>query len=300
MNRPSTLISTLTFSTLIGAYCLITALPFRGDPFESPTTALQFLIWRLLCAVVASVAILIGCGLWTWVAELHRSAKMTPAAHWPAMLEMAVISAFGWWLFHPESIYSFGRNWQIEFSRGTMTALVVICVVMVAWPASLWMRMSATAFHTLAAPSSPPIEAAIQFRELRERAQLVGFVGAIGIAASTLPMGAWRRLVVLADKDSAAAFPSEWVILFGLYWSFTLAVGYVPIYLAITQAGRAIRDAIVPPAPKDSEDFPGWRKRRQEIDAQLGLEGNATDSFKLALAVLSPLIMGVFSTMTGK
>ena len=300
MSRLNSLISTVAFATLIGAYWFITTLPFRGDPFESPATALQFLIWRLLCAVVVSVAVLIGCGLWTWVADLHRSAKMTPAVHLPAMLEMAVISAFGWWLFHPESIFSLGRNWQIEFSRGTMTALVVICVLMVAWPASLWMRMSATAFHTLAELSSPAIEAAIQFRELRERAQLVGFVGAVGIAASTLPMGAWRRLVVLADKDSASAFPSEWIILFGFYWSFTLAVGYLPIYLAITQAGCAIRNALVPPLPNENEDFSGWRKRRRDIDAQLGLEGNATDGFKLALAVLSPLIIGVFSTMTGK
>ena len=213
---------------------------------------------------------------------------------------MAACTGFGWWLFHSESIFSFGRNWQTGYSRGTMTALVLVCFFMVAWPSRLWMAMSVAAFNSLSERHPAPMEAARQFRKLRERAQLVGFLTAIGIASATLPMGAWRRVALTASPGDPLKFPPEWVMLFGLYWTFFLAAGYVPIHFAISAAGQSLRDSLAPLPPSGAQDFGDWQKRHKEIEAYLGLDANSTDSFKLALAVLSPLIGGVLSTMTGK
>ena len=279
-----------------------TALQWRAVYFTNPANGIQFPIWKLLCAVVITVAVLIGLVLWNWVTELHRSVNASTRTQLSGFLEMAAYTGFGWWLFNPESIYSFGLNWQTEYSRGSMAALVVVCFFMVAWPSSLWMKMSVAAFNRLSERNAPPMETATQFRNLRERAQLVGFLTAIGIASATLPMGAWRRVALAASPSPGDLFmfPPEWVMLFGLYWSFFLAAGYVPIHVAITRAGQSIRDSLVPPSPRGAQDFGDWQKRHKEIEAYLGLDANSTDSFKLALAVLSPLIMGVFSTMTGK
>jgi len=265
-----------------------------GPPFGA---VLQFQVWRLMSAVVTTVAIVIGLTLWPLVGELRSYLK--GCANFAPSLQMGAIVCFGVWLFFPREIFRLDEGWDTQAARGVMVFLVLVCFLMVALPSAIWLTNAVEVFQALKS-SSNPLDVASKFKHWKEEAQLLGFLSALGITASTLPLGAWRRLVLAADDRIAKQFPPEWVILFGVYWSLSLAFAYIPVFIVIGESGRAIRDTFISAAPPSMSDFSEWRKKQLEVESFLGIEGGAADTVKLALAVLSPLIGAVLSTMIGE
>jgi hypothetical protein len=285
----------LAAASLVGAYGVISALPFRCEPCTQEASFLQFKIFRFLSAVVITLAIVIGMAMWKLIRDLWNEGLR--AGVLSAGVEIGAVTGFGAWLFNAKSIYAFRPEWHVEFPQAVISALILICYLMVALPCAVWMTMGRNAFRRIGDVVAPPLAAAAEFQRLRDQAQIVGTLCALGIASATLPLGAWRRVVIAADKSLATTFPPEYVVLFGLYWSMFLAAGYVPLYLAGARAGQTIRDSIVPPVAPSIDNFSDWQKKRQEVEAHLGIGPNAFDSLKLALAILAPLLGGILSML---
>src|SRR6266487_3994787 len=119
---------------LMTSYAVITALPFQGAPCAIPGVAIQFLVWRLLCAVVVTLAILIGVPLWNWTYQLWKS--VGSGGVWTIGIGMAVVVAFGAWLFNSRQVYAFPghEEWQTGLPQAVMGSLILICFAMFALP----------------------------------------------------------------------------------------------------------------------------------------------------------------------
>ena len=115
-----------------------------------------------------------------------------------------------------------------------------------------------------------------------------------GIGSATLPYGAWQR----ASKTEILS--AETVVLFGLYWTTFLAVGYVPVHLTMHQVGLKIRDEMVREWRGSESDCAIWDEPREKVSQALGLSDNPLDFPKSALAVLTPLFSGILSIMIAK
>lgn len=84
-------------------------------------------------------------------------------------------------------------------------------------------------------------------------------------------------------------FDSQYVALYGLFFTVLLAVAFAPSFLALRTAGRNLRDCALPlPAPTDSS-FDDIRRKRKALDEFLQTGMSALASFKAGIAILSPL-----------
>lgn len=136
----------------------------------------------------------------------------------------------------------------------------------------------------------------------RELDLLLGFLGGV-IGLAVLGSALLRKILLLYAEEpgvEAVLFPAESVILYGLVLSFVLALVYVPTYATFHRVGITLRNASAPfPEPDDLEE---GLKRRDALDELLGLRLSTTASFRIATALLSPLIgsvVGVLPTLSG-
>jgi hypothetical protein len=133
------------------SYAVITSLPFQGPPCDVPAATLQFLVWRLLCAAVVTLAMLIGLVLWSWTHELWKEVgeQVGIGLVVSAGVEMAVVVAFGAFLFNSTVVYTFQKPWQPVVPQAVMGSLILICFALVALPCAVWMTISQGAFSRL-------------------------------------------------------------------------------------------------------------------------------------------------------
>lgn len=100
-------------------------------------------------------------------------------------------------------------------------------------------------------------------------------------------------------RKRATRFGIEAVWSFGLYYTFALMIVYLPSYLSLAAAGRAIRDRRFPvPVPGDA-DYDKAVKERKEVTDLLQLEKSPLESLKAAALVLVPLLTSLASSLLG-
>ena len=179
-----------------------------------------------------------------------------------------------------------------------MIGLIIVCYFCVALPCSVWMGVARVAFERLKIDSKTPVKTAFEYLILRDRARMVGSLCALGIAVSTLPLGAWRRFYLVAAPGAAPSFPAEFVMLFGLFWSFQLAVAFLSVYPSIRATGEGLLDVLAPPEPDSVDTISQWQSRRKSVMDFLGLETQAFESFRIIFAILAPLLSAVLASLT--
>jgi hypothetical protein len=111
----------------------------------------------------------------------------------------------------------------------------------------------------------------------------------------TLATGALKNAV----NAIGIAFPSEFVLMFGLYYSALIALAYAPSYLALQAAGQRLLDANCPiPAP-DTPTFVPDLERRTTLEGLLQLNVAASATFKSGVAILTPLFGSLVGLLLG-
>lgn len=131
----------------------------------------------------------------------------------------------------------------------------------------------------------------------RELDMLLLFLGSV-VGLAVLGTAELRKILLLYHEQlprNSFEFPPEAVLLYGLILSFVLALVYIPTHAAFHRVGAGLRDAVAPfPQPGQLED--GMQKR-ERLDALLGLRLTASTSFRIAAALLSPLIGSLVSVL---
>ena len=147
-----------------------------------------------------------------------------------------------------------------------------------------------------------------RYRELQGKLQLlIGVLGAT-LGLVILAVGAERNAVDAYGKRLCGPggscdthFPSEYVLVYGFYFTALLAFAYAPVQLALVTLGRRMREAAAPTADllKPGADVAAWQGKRAALDEILDLKTGTASSFRAALAVLTPLIGSLTGLLFG-
>jgi hypothetical protein len=129
---------------------------------------------------------------------------------------------------------------------------------------------------------------------LREHLQRLLVVEGAIIGAAVLSYAALRN-AVLADSPKQP-FPRELVLIYGAAFSIALALVWAPIYALSVSVGERIRDSIVG-ARGEEEAWPDWHRRQIDFADVLGLNRSASERFRSALAILTPLGSALISLL---
>jgi hypothetical protein len=93
------------------------------------------------------------------------------------------------------------------------------------------------------------------------------------------------------------AFDPLYVLAYGLIFSGVLGIAFAPCFLSMREAGTRLRDATYPlPDPSDPTFFDVVENRRK-FDDYLQTNLSATTTFKAGVAILTPLVAGLTSTL---
>jgi hypothetical protein len=188
-----------------------------------------------------------------------------------------------------------GDQWPLRHHTEKID-LIAGCGFLVGLVAIAGIWLTGMAFRPLArdgAPTAATLRAFLQQRN--DLNTLLAIVGAI-VGLGTLATGALRNAIVAVH----IAFPSVYVLIFGLYYSGLIALAYAPSYLAMKAAGERIRDKgaeLVAPCDKT---FVEVIAKRRALEDLLQLNLSASASFKAGVAILTPLAGSLVALLIGK
>lgn len=134
---------------------------------------------------------------------------------------------------------------------------------------------------------------------LRRRGQLQRFFGVLGglISLLTLDTGALRNAVINSGLAEPSEFPTEWVLVYGAFFTVLVAVSYIPTYTYLTLVGRRICDAFFPLADVNPESVGEWHANRRSLEQILRVQEGVSERLQASLVVFAPLLSGIISVL---
>lgn len=276
-------------------------------------------IWVALAGAALGPLILLG-DLPAWD-EGHRDVARTgPFALWAVAIGLQSMT----WALALPAIRAIARRWrtreaarsrELRFATGAVVLVAVLLAVTpalvqeipetipnrplktgllnliaftVAAYAARAMWFAVAQLRTLPSGGAGDLDAVQRHRRLRADLETLLAILGILVSLAVIASAALRGLTISVDPDTA--LPAEAVISYGILLSVLLALIYVPAYLTLLGAGRALQDQL---APLLSVEHPGFTQRldlRDRLGALLGLDVSATVSFRAGVAIVSPLL----------
>jgi hypothetical protein len=132
--------------------------------------------------------------------------------------------------------------------------------------------------------------------------ELIGYRGilqifllAAGIILSLVPINtaALRSTLVALG----GGFPIEYVIVYGLFYTFVLVLIYSPTHLAMTEASRALRDRLCP--INSLSNITDAVDKRRALDDLLQTNMGLGQNLKAGIATLAPLVTALVASLLG-
>jgi hypothetical protein len=142
----------------------------------------------------------------------------------------------------------------------------------------------------------------VAFFDLREDLRSFLILAGTIVFTATLSVGALRSAILAAapeDKQLAATFPAEYVLVYGLFFSLMLAAIYVPTYGAVRRFGEAIRNAYMTEldATPTSKEFRDWNEERTKLTEALKLNEGTLSTFRAGAFIAAPLLGSLVSLL---
>ena len=136
-----------------------------------------------------------------------------------------------------------------------------------------------------------------QLLGLQENLQwFMSVLGAM-VALGTLATGALRNAVLAVEAVNPSEYPSVLVLIYGAYYTMLVALTYIPVYTSLQAAGKGLQDAFFPlPAP-DAESWQSVYSKRKTLGEVLKLQVTGGQDLRASIAILSPLVSGIISTV---
>jgi len=139
------------------------------------------------------------------------------------------------------------------------------------------------------------------FLRLRHNLQELLFINGAIIGLSTLVAGAMRNAVL--SLTTTVSIPKEYVLIYGIYFTFILAFAYTPTYLKSIEVGRRILDHHLPfktcPMPHKSEEWNRWYNKRKEFREVLELDEGYGMHMQKFFSVFSPVLGSFVGILMG-
>jgi hypothetical protein len=262
----------------------------------------------------------------------HQARAFTRSAPFLLWLTLICAQTMLWALALPPLVGTFRRHWRARTPTSVLGEVVpsaLVLTILAATP-SLVPHLSAavpefiphlhTKILTLAAlgllvaviasmaiwlirgraealGSSPTITRSELQTYLRLRADLewlLGFLGAV-IGLAVLAYAELRHVYLSFDKKADVG--AERIVLYGLVLSLQVALIYLPTFATVQRTGTRIRDSVEGlPEPGDPM-LEARLAKRKALDDLLRLQISASTSFRMSVAILSPLLGSLTSLL---
>jgi hypothetical protein len=128
------------------------------------------------------------------------------------------------------------------------------------------------------------------------RDNLQGFLRIAGasIALGTLATGGLRQ-AVLANGAQPSSFPADIVLQFGALLTILLSLAYVPAFVSLRTAGRALVERLLPMPDLGGAAWFDWDSKRKTLNEFLQLDQSMFDRLQASLFILAPLLTAALS-----
>lgn len=137
---------------------------------------------------------------------------------------------------------------------------------------------------------------------LKGKLELLLLILGSALGLTILTVGAERNVVTAWAKSPCGCdshFPSEYVLIYGFYFTTLLAFAYAPVQIALAAVARRIRDSIASVDDLTTENLAERYELRQRLEDLLGLNAGTLANFRAGLAILTPLIGSLTGLLLG-
>lgn len=166
--------------------------------------------------------------------------------------------------------------------------------VALAGAVGLW-RVEAIATGLARKPMLDRIDLAQYLRLRRLLERLIAIEGTI-LGSVILGTAAFQRAVADTSAAGAGGFPSDYVVIYGGYFSGLLVLVYGTTYWRLREVGVRLRERFVSVANPDDPQWPEAFKKWKELGEFLEVAPAPGNSARVGLAIGAPLVTGVLST----
>ena len=274
---------------------LVMVVGYGGGPSKDFIGKQETIAWIITVAFQVAFWAVASVALWSDVLKLRRTAGRR---EW-LVLGLGVLAVFaiiGLPLFFTQPL----KN-PLLYARPRLLALQVVAGLLVLLPGLLAIWLLALAFARddplRDKPAAPPgLERVRAFLDQRAALLRSGSLLGATIGLATLASGALRNALIAADRDS---FSATMVLAYGAFFTALLALVYVPAYQCMQSAGRRLLEAAAPEELPDSPTYGTYKTTRAAFEDVLQVKVGPADSFRIATAVLAPLVSGVITVLVG-
>ena len=257
----------------------------------------EFIVWLFFTIVLTTLLVLLIGPLW-------KSLKPLKNYYDRHKLDMFLSTITSLFLFLvPVLINHYLFNIEpnplayIEIRAGVLLTLVFVSVLPAA--IGIWLIRYAVraTFNGVDSATEEKDQISLIKKLVHHREQSLRYLTALGaiIGLATLTYGANRYARIATGTVTAEEFPTLVVLAYGLYFTVVVAIIYAPTYLALLETGRKVRDSVY---PIDSlEGLIEVESKRKELEALLQLRISAEQGLRTGLAILAPLLSGIFLSL---
>ena len=144
--------------------------------------------------------------------------------------------------------------------------------------------------------SAVGIEDLESYAELRDKLRLLVTIEGAIIGVAVLSSGALRN-ALLASHPHSSEFPSEYVLVYGAFFSLLLALFTLPVYQRLHAVGRGLRDAAFPLEAPEHASWSDWYEDRKRFEELLQLPKATSGGRFAGIVVLTPLVISFLTLL---
>ncbi|MFL5351617.1 hypothetical protein, partial [Archangium sp.] len=138
-----------------------------------------------------------------------------------------------------------------------------------------------------------------RYQQLRSRLERLLGLCAANIGLFILVTGSLRNLLHETAPGPPELLPAGSVVVFGVYYTWLLAIIYLPIRKTLNDVGQTLAEELARQSVESRFTWKQWFEERQAIRIGLGLQGSSLQDLQQGLSVLTPLLAGISSLAFG-
>jgi len=136
-----------------------------------------------------------------------------------------------------------------------------------------------------------------QLQDYRNLLQNYLLIGGIILSMVPITTAGLRAFLMKVTEGSGKEFPIQLVIIYGLFYTFLLVLLYVPTHLALTEAGRALRDRLCP--VNSLSNLKDTVEKRKALDELLQTNMGLGQNLRAGIVTLAPLVTSLVASLLG-
>jgi len=259
---------------------------FRQNP--------EFVVWLFTIVVQATLFAILPLFLFKALIKLKQYASKH--------IVKIVLSSLGFLFLAdlPSTFLGLGRlvsfSFPLAYHELRFRILTITGLLTTALPASIGIWLVYSALTVSFKETHINKESAGHYLFLHRQLHIFLFILGLIVSVATLATGASRRALIAAGIP-AEAFPLELVLVYGGYYTFLIALLYIPVYLSLIEFGRRLVDRFYPLSALEleSEEWENTYEKRGKLEELLRLRVTAQQGLETGVAIFAPLLSGFIS-----